>query len=496
MNRHNYFVKILIKINSFINSLLERNLNKLKVANLKKILINNKIFLTIFISVILFLSYLSIPNIFNQNEISTELKKNIAEKLNLEFNFKKKLNYRFLPRPHFTTNESSLIFNEKKISEINKIKIFVSLDSLFSMKNLKIKDVIIEEANFNLNKDNYNFFIKLLDNNFKDIRFEILDSNIFYRNLENDVLFINNITNAKYIYDLNQSKNIFYSKNDIFNIPYSIELSNDEDQKKLSSKIKIESLDLQIENQFSYGEKFNTGLSEFNFLNSKSIISYKANKNYFEFKLFNKAQKSKFYYNGKLNFRPFHSNLEGSANKINLGHLFSNNGFIKQLLKTEILNNKNVDFKLNISADKIKNFDNFVNIFLKSKIQEGLVDLNETRFSWKNSVNFNLKNSLIYTKDGKLILDANSEIDIINLDEVYKFLLTPKNLRKKINKININFTYSFDEKVININDIKVDGILNENLNNNFNQILLKDNNLQNKVYIKKLLNDAIRSYAG
>ena len=64
------------------------------------------------------------------------------------------------------------------------------------------------------------------------------------------------------------------------------------------------------------------------------------------------------------------------------------------------------------------------------------------------------------------------------------------------NKMNINFTYLFDEKVININDIRVDGVLNENLNGNFNQIYLKDNNLQNKIYFKKLLNDAIRSYVG
>ena len=176
--------------------------------------------------------------------------------------------------------------------------------------------------------------------------------------------------------------------------------------------------------------------------------------------------------------------------------LFSANGIIKELLKTEILNNKNVDFKLNISANEIKNFDNFVNISLKSKIQEGLIDLDETKFSWKNYVNFNLTDSLIYIKDGKLILDANSQIDLINLNEVYKFLLTPKNLRKKINKMNINFTYLFDEKIININDIKVDGKLNENLSKNFNQILLKENNLQNKVYFKKLINDAIRSYSG
>jgi hypothetical protein len=496
MNKHNYFVKIFVKINNFINSLLERNLNKLNAANLKKTLINNKIFLTIVLFVILFLSYLSIPNTFGQNQISAELKKDLLDKLNLEFNFEKKLNYKFLPRPHFTTNESSVIFNKDKISKINKLKIYVSLENLFSLKNIKVNDVIIEDANFNLNKNNYDFFTKLLDSNFEDLKLEILDSNIFYRNLDSDVLFINHIKSAIYIYDPKESKKILYSENNIFNLPYSVKLSNNEYEKKLSSKIKIESLNLQLENQSSYGEELKTGLSEINFSNLRSIVEYKEGKNYFEFRLFDKAQKSKFSYNGKLNFRPFHSYLEGSAMEINFSHLFSTNGIIKQLLKTEILNNKNIDFKLNISANKVKNFDNFTNIFLKSKIQEGLIDLDETKLSWKSYVNFNLTNSLIYIKNGKLILDANSEIDLINLDEVYKFLLTPKNLRKKINKMNINFTYSFDDKVIYINDISVDGVINENLNNNFNQILLKDNNLQNKIYFKKLLNDAIRSYVG
>ena len=69
MNRHNYFVKILIKINKLINSLLERNLNKLNAANLKNILINNKVFLTIVLLVILFFSYLSLPNIFYKNQV-------------------------------------------------------------------------------------------------------------------------------------------------------------------------------------------------------------------------------------------------------------------------------------------------------------------------------------------------------------------------------------------------------------------------------------------
>ena len=88
-------------------------------------------------------------------------------------------------------------------------------------------------------------------------------------------------------------------------MPYSMETFNDKNKKKLNLKLNIESFGLQLENQFSYNEKFILGLSEFNYSNLKSIAEYKTNKNYFEFKLFDKAQKSKFSYNGKLNLNLF-----------------------------------------------------------------------------------------------------------------------------------------------------------------------------------------------
>ena len=73
MNNPNFLTKFFKKLSKLINSLLEKNLNKLNINNLKKILISNKIFLTIVASIILFLSYLSLPNLYNQYEISTQL---------------------------------------------------------------------------------------------------------------------------------------------------------------------------------------------------------------------------------------------------------------------------------------------------------------------------------------------------------------------------------------------------------------------------------------
>ena len=80
--------------------------------------------------------------------------------------------------------------------------------------------------------------------------------------------------------------------------------------------------------------------------------------------------------------------------------------------------------------------------------------------------------------------------------KLYKFLLTPKNYRNKINQIDLNFTYNFDQKIAELKDIKIDNKINQNVNKILNNVILKKDDLQNKIYFKNLLNEAIKSYAG
>ncbi len=496
MNNPKFIASIFKKFNRFINNLLEKNLNKLNIDNLKNLLINNKIFLSIVALIILFLSYLSFPNIYNKEEVALEIKKNLKNKLNLEFNFQEDLNYKFLPRPHFTTNNSSIKFKESKITEIKKLKFYISLKDLFSLKNLRLNHVILEDANFNLNKNNYNFFYNLLDGNLNDFKFEILNSNVFYRSLENEVLLINSISNAKYYFDPKEIKNMLDANNEIFNLPYTIQIFDDKIEKKIYSKINIDSLRLKINNQTSYADKNYLGLSEINLINTKSSFEYQLKNDLFEFKFFDKLQNSEFSYVGKFNFKPFYSNITGNTNKLDLSPLFSSNAIIKELLKTEIFNNKNIDFNFIVAGNKIKEFNDVKNVLLKSKIQEGLIDIDQTKMTWKDNIDLEFFNSLIFVKEEKLILDSSVEININNSNQLFKFLVTPKNLRKKISKVEVNFTYLFDEKNIKIKSIRIDGKTLEKSKYTFDDILLKENNLQNKIYFKNLLNELIKNYVG
>ena len=180
MSKSNSLIKFLKNVNYSINNLLEKNLNKLKLDNLINLIRSHKIILTFVALSVLFLSYLLVPTFFKEPQISNHLKKEISEKYNLNLNFKKKLNYNFFPRPHFTNNETIIFHNNIAISKIKKIKIYVSADNLFKLKNIEVNDLIIENANFDINKNNYNFFTKLLNNNFLDKKLEIKKSNIFF----------------------------------------------------------------------------------------------------------------------------------------------------------------------------------------------------------------------------------------------------------------------------------------------------------------------------
>ena len=63
-------------------------------------------------------------------------------------------------------------------------------------------------------------------------------------------------------------------------------------------------------------------------------------------------------------------------------------------------------------------------------------------------------------------------------------------------KIKLNFAYNFDQKVAELKDIKIDNKINQSVNSILNNVVFKKEDLQNKIYFKNLLNEAIKNYAG
>ena len=496
MNKHNYFVIFLKKINLLINSLLKKYLNKLNFNNLSNIGRSNKVLLTFFVLSILFLSYLSIPHIYNKKEVQKELENQLFDKFNLNFVFSDNLKYKFFPRPHFTIKDSSILVNQIEVADIRQLSIYVSLNNLLSLKNIIIKDVILENTNFNFNKQNYDFFLKLLDNNFLESKFNIKNSNVFFKTIEQEVLFINKIIKMKYYYDPKEQKNIVNSENKIFNMPFSVRLLEDKIKKKIFSKINLNFLKLQIRNEYDYNDDKKTGSINFIYDKNKSEASYDWSKNSFNFNFFDNLVEPKFFYKGDIGFKPFYSIFVGNTDKINLSNFFKFNSLFVQLFKTEILNNKNLNIDLSIDAKKITQLQNFIDIILNFKIQQGLIDIDYTKFSWMNYVDFEIIDSLLYVNENQLILDGKFLINIKNYKQIYKFLQISKNLRPELKKLEFNFKYNFDQQIIDFQTIKINDQTSNKVNDVLKKIIFKKNNLQNKIYFKNMMKEVIAAYVG
>ena len=519
LNKFKHNFKIFKKIDHFKNSLLKIKLNKFnslikkinfnKKNNQSKIKLNKPNFLftkkklKIFTSynrvplllagaIFVALSYLSLPYFYNTNNLINKIEHMLSKNLNIKFSLSEDFSYSFFPRPSFVFQKVSFL---NQVENLGKMKINISLSKLLFEK-MKIKDVALYNVNFKINKDNYNFFTELLKKDFSNFKFEIKNSNIFYHNIENDVLFINKINNLKYYYDIKKLSNFLIADNEIFNIPYSIKFQNDFDKKKITSLINSDLLKLKIENEFSYKNFEKKGLIKFLYNKKKSKAEYNFSKNLFKYSYYDKLLNSNFIYKGNINLKPFFLESSGYLKEINLNQLLNSNTFWIQFLKTEILNNKNLNIDTSINAKQTVSFKDLINLKLKVKISEGLIDINETSLSWSDDIDFKISDSLLYIKDNNLILDAFISMKIHDYNEVYKFFQTPRNYRKEIKKIEFNLNYNFDQFTAKLNDIKIDNLFNKKINKNLNQLILNDNMLQNRIYFKNLMQKVIKHYAG
>ena len=219
--KHNF--KIFKKIDLYKNILFKKKLNKLNLFVRKKgstfFLGHNRNLLFLFGVFFIILSYLSVPYFYNATKIIYKIETELSKNLNINFKLSKNFKYNFFPRPNFTFAEVSFL-NQLKNS--GKIKVDIPISKLLFYENIEIKDIVLSNVNFNLDKQNYDLFTNLLKNDYSNFKFEIKDSNIFYRTIKNDVLFINKINYLKYYYDKKKLSNFLISDNEIFNLRYNI----------------------------------------------------------------------------------------------------------------------------------------------------------------------------------------------------------------------------------------------------------------------------------
>ena len=67
-----------------------------------------------------------------------------------------------------------------------------------------------------------------------------------------------------------------------------------------------------------------------------------------------KKNKNNFSYNGYINFDPFYSYTKIKIEELDLYQLVNDRSFFKKILSENILNNQNLNYKIEINSEKLK----------------------------------------------------------------------------------------------------------------------------------------------
>ena len=495
MRKQNLLSKKIGKQILSINNLLESYFNSLRrfILDAKRLRFdkNNKVFLVIVSIIFLTLVYFLIPTAYNKELIQKEIKNQIYQKYNTKVKFDSEIRYNFFPKPHFSSKNLFILNDQRKIGEVKNFRIYINFKNFFKFNQIQTQDIILDKVDFNIKKSDLSFFTNLLKTEPNRNKLKIKRSNIFFTNKNDEVLFINQINDSQFYYDLKNLKNIFVSKSKVFNVPYKLTIGNDKLNEILDFEFVSKKLVLKIENETDYKKKNDTGNLKISFKNKNNTFEYQINKNTLD--IISKDNNKIF--KGLIEFKPFYLVSNFKYQTFRIKDLLEN-PFFMEILKSQILNNKNLNALINFDVKNVYDFDRFSDLSIKLKIEEGNYNFSNSNIIWKENVNIGFSDSFLNFDKGKINLNGRTSFNVKNQDEFYKFFQIKKELRKNIEKIELDFNYDFNEEKITFDNLRIDNKSNkkiEEIVSNFNS---SNKRFLNKITFKNFVNDILIAYFG
>tara|TARA_B100001027_G_scaffold148139_1_gene103640 strand:- start:276 stop:911 length:636 start_codon:yes stop_codon:yes gene_type:complete len=200
-------------------------------------------------------------------------------------------------------------------------------------------------------------------------------------------------------------------------------------------------------------------------------------------------------FKGLLEFKPFYLISKINYETFRIKDLI-NNPFFSEILKSQILNNKNLNALINFDVKNVYDFDRFSDLSLKLRIEEGNYNFSDSNIIWKENVNVRfLDASLIFDKE-KINFNGRTSLDVKNKDQFYKFFQIKKELRKNIGKIELDFNYDLNEQKITLDNLKIDNQSNKKIEKLISNFNTSNKRLLNKITFKNFVNDILIAYFG
>ena len=469
------FNKLLLSINKLIESFFNNISNfikeyKKKNSRLKKI--NNIVFLCFGLLIISFSSYFLIPTFYDKNSVKLKLENQIIDEYNLKVNFVDNISYALFPRPHFYANNLNIFQDEKLLINSKNTKIYISVNNFFKFDELKVKDIL---------------FKNILNTNISDHNIIFEDSIIFYKDISDDVIFLVDLNDLNFFYDL-EDKNQLIANYKIFNLPFNFYLSNNSEKKFLSFNLKSKDMRFEIKNFLQYENKDFEGVLNIQIINNINTFKYNKNKN----SLLIKSEDDKF--KGDIDIKPFYFSLDFNFNELDLKKLIKEDSIFMNFIDSEIYSNQNINADININLEKIKSINYIEKIHLKTIFEEGNVYLDNSSAIWNDSVLIKIVDTQLLNEDNNINLIGSIVFDFINLDKFYNYYQIKNEYRHEVKKIKFEFIINLNKRKIQLINTKINNDSNNEINDFINIFNSQKNNFFNKVTFRNFVKSFFKYY--
>ena len=478
---NNLLISITSRIESFFNLFKDNFFSKKKISNSLNT-IDKKKFLGITVIIVAVISFLLIPAFYEETKTKIKLENQILDRYNLEVRLDQNYTYGLFPKPHFLFKKTRILYKSNDVALSENFKVYISFKNFFSLDNLDIKNLVFSKTDFKIKSSNFKFFINLLNLKRSNQNINFNNSKFFYLDKNDEVIFLSNIKKLNYLYQETFLQKL-NSKLDIFNSPISLNVEHDIDKKKFFIEADSFPLRLNIKNNSNYTNKKLNGELDLKMINQNIKINFDLEDNFLKFRTKNNN------IIGDINIKPFFILLYLNLPRIDLKNIFNENSLLTNILKSETLNNKNLNANINIKASNFTNLHFFKDIKFNILLEEGEILMQNFSTSFKDSVIVNINDTQLIIDDNKIKFAGFIDLKFTNVRKVFEHYQINIKDRKYINKINLAFLFNLDEKFIEIDNLKIDGKINKNLNKFLKNFNKKKENIFNKIVLRNSVKD-------
>ena len=410
------------------NNLLKRTIFKVqdKTNNNFKISNFNKLLITFISLLFLYLFYLLIPLLYDKTWVQSSIESKLLKEFKINLSTSSDISYRILPTPHYLIKDSKILIDDQEkqnsISEIKNLKVFISQKNLFNREKMNLIEMVIDNANFTLIRDNFSLLQNIDNKKFSNEKIKINNSNIFFKDNLGETIAIIKVSKAFLFFDDKKSLNIVKIKGNVFKIPFIFNLDNKIDfSENTRININAKSLKLKFFNETNKeNQNYIDGKNVISFLNSTINTTYNINEKLVIFKSGNsRINNSKVNYNGKLSINPFDLNLNIDLGNYKISKIFNFNSILIELFKTNLLFNENMSINLSILTNTKSKEEIFKNAKINLSIINGKVNFNKTKLINDNIGSLEITSSNLFLDNNKLFLNADIVIKIEDLEGLF-----------------------------------------------------------------------------